>query len=82
MVSLLTTTRYVLDLSLIVVMTLAIPSMAMALANPASVYCESRGGKVEIETSKDGAQTGICVFSDGTRVNEWAYFRSTHRTTK
>lgn len=58
------------------------PDAAWAIGNPASIYCESRGGKVEIETAKDGSQTGFCVFPNGTRVNEWSYFRSTHRTTK
>ena len=52
------------------------------MPDPASVYCESRGGKVETETAKDGGTIGFCIFPDGTRVNEWAYFRSTHRTTK
>lgn len=46
------------------------------LANPASVYCVEQGGTVEIETAEDGSQSGICVLPDGTRVDEWEYFRS------
>lgn len=45
------------------------------IANPASVYCEEQGGTVEIRTDESGGQVGYCVFSDGTEVEEWAYFR-------
>ena len=50
------------------------------LANPASVFCEAHGGKSTIETAPNGARVGTCVFANGTRINEWAYFRSMHRT--
>jgi len=45
------------------------------LANPASVFCEEQGGSVDIRTSDDGGQFGVCVFADGSEVEEWAYFR-------
>jgi len=45
------------------------------LANPASVYCEQQGGTVDIRTDDSGGQIGYCVFSDGTEVEEWAYYR-------
>lgn len=45
------------------------------IANPASVYCQEQGGTVDIRTDDNGNQTGYCVFSDGTEVDEWAYFR-------
>ena len=45
------------------------------LANPASVFCEEQGGSVDIRTSENGDQFGVCVFADGTEVEEWAYFR-------
>lgn len=48
---------------------------APGLANPASVFCEEQGGSVEIETDDEGNQTGICVLSDGSRVDEWEYYR-------
>jgi hypothetical protein len=44
------------------------------LANPASVNCEEKGGKLEIVDEAAG-QKGICVLPDGTRCEEWAYFR-------
>lgn len=43
--------------------------------NPASVYCEQNGNKLEIRTATDGSQSGICIFSDGSACDEWAYFR-------
>lgn len=45
------------------------------MPNPASVYCESQGGTVEIRTAEDGSQYGICVFSSGEECDEWAYYR-------
>lgn len=45
------------------------------IANPASVYCVEQGGTVDIRTDADGNQTGVCVFPDGTEVDEWAYYR-------
>ena len=54
---------------------------ALTLANPASAYCEQRGGRVEIVAAANGAEHGICVLKDGTRIDEWAYFRNGHRTT-
>ena len=54
---------------------------ALALANPASVFCDQRGGRVETETAANGAVKGVCVLRDGTRIDEWAFFRNGHRTT-
>lgn len=45
------------------------------IANPASVFCEEQGGTVDLRTDESGGQIGVCVFSDGTEVEEWAYFR-------
>jgi putative hemolysin len=45
------------------------------MPNPASIYCEQNGNKLEIQTAADGSQNGICVFPDGSTCNEWAYFR-------
>ena len=43
-------------------------------ANPASEFCVESGGEVDIVTEADG-QVGYCVLPDGTRVDEWEYFR-------
>ncbi len=44
------------------------------LANPASVFCVEQGGELEIVDEADG-QVGYCTLPDGTRVEEWEYFR-------
>ncbi len=48
---------------------------AVNMPNPASVYCEQNGNKLEIRTAADGSQSGVCVFPDGSTCDEWAYFR-------
>ncbi len=45
------------------------------IPNPASVYCDQHGNKLEIQTAGDGSQSGLCVFPDGQTCEEWAYFR-------
>jgi len=49
--------------------------MSQNMPNPASVYCEDHGNKLEILTAEDGSQSGICIFPDGSTCDEWAYFR-------
>ena len=44
------------------------------IANPASVYCEEKGGKSVIEKDTFG-DIGWCHFEDGSFCEEWAYFR-------
>ncbi len=44
------------------------------IANPASTFCVEQGGTVEIVDETDG-QVGYCNLPDGTRVEEWEYFR-------
>ena len=45
------------------------------IPNPASVYCEQQGNTLDIQTAKDGSQSGVCIFPDGSTCEEWAYFR-------
>ena len=45
------------------------------MPNPASVYCEQNGNKLEIQTASDGSQSGVCIFPDGSTCDEWANFR-------
>lgn len=47
----------------------------LEIANPASVYCEQNNGTLEIVTAAGGSQAGICTLKDGTRCDEWAYYR-------
>lgn len=63
--------------SLSVIILTASPALATAettIANPASVFCVESGGKSVIETEADG-QRGYCILPDGTKVDEWEYFR-------
>jgi putative hemolysin len=51
------------------------PPPTAGIANPASVFCESNGGKLDLRTGTDGGVTGICMFPDGSECEEWSYFR-------
>ena len=51
---------------------------AVGMANPASVYCQQRGGKLEIVKDKDGGEVGYCTLPGGERIEEWALFRRDH----
>ncbi len=44
------------------------------IPNPASVYCEKSGGKLDFVTTANGT-AGYCTLPDGTRIEEWEYFR-------
>ncbi|MEN9714642.1 MAG: hypothetical protein RJA35_109 [Actinomycetota bacterium] len=45
------------------------------MANPASVYCVSIGGKVAI-TDTTAGQAGTCTLPSGKTVDEWTLFRT------
>lgn len=51
------------------------PSSPGTMANPASLYCEQHGNQLKIVTAVDGSQSGMCIFPDGSRCDEWAYYR-------
>lgn len=51
------------------------PTSQTNMPNPASVYCEEQGNKLEIVTAEDGNQSGVCIFPDGSTCEEWSYFR-------
>jgi putative hemolysin/Tol biopolymer transport system component len=53
----------------------ASPTAKAGMANPASVYCEQKGGKLELRQDASGGVAGICIFPDGSECDEWAYFR-------
>ncbi len=53
----------------------ASPTAKAGMANPASVYCEQNGGKLELRQDASGGAAGICIFADGSECDEWAYFR-------
>ena len=43
-------------------------------ANPASVYCEKVGGKLNI-VKETGGDVGYCTLPGGERIEEWALYR-------
>ncbi|MNV28754.1 hypothetical protein D3C71_1199550 [compost metagenome] len=52
-----------------------VESQRIGMANPASVHCVSKGGKLEIRKNKDGGEFGVCLLPDGSQVEEWELFR-------
>lgn len=45
------------------------------MPNPASVNCADKGGTLEIRKDASGGEYGMCVFSDGSECEEWAFMR-------
>lgn len=54
------------------------PSDSTRIANPASTYCVSKGGKVQIKKDSDGNEIGMCHLPGGTVIEEWKLFRRDH----
>jgi uncharacterized protein len=50
------------------------PAPTVTQANPASEYCQTNGGVLEIITHSDGSQIGLCRLDDYA-CEEWAYYR-------
>lgn len=44
------------------------------LPNPAAVYCEEQGGRLE-PREREGGMDAACVFDDGSECNQWDFFR-------
>jgi putative hemolysin len=55
-----------------------VPDPALAIANPASVFCVESGGKSVILRDVGGNEFGVCILPGGEMVEEWAYYRA-HR---
>jgi hypothetical protein len=52
----------------------ASPPAAPGMGNPASENCIAKGGRVVVIETPLG-QSGVCVFPDGSRCEEWRFFR-------
>jgi putative hemolysin len=52
-----------------------VPANDTGLANPASVNCLEKGGKLEIRDRGDLGQYGVCVFENNLQCEEWAMYR-------
>ncbi|WP_435529732.1 putative hemolysin [Paramixta manurensis] len=46
----------------------------VGMANPASVYCEKIGGKLDTVKETNG-EVGYCTLPSGERIEEWALYR-------
>lgn len=53
------------------------PLLALGMPNPASVYCIERGGTLDIKQQPQGDIT-MCLLSDGTRIEEWKFYKQNH----
>ena len=47
----------------------------IGMPNPASKFCVDKGGKSFTEKDKNGNERGVCRFNNGTKVDEWDYYR-------
>jgi putative hemolysin len=47
----------------------------IGLANPSSVNCVNKGGRIQMEKTESGGTYGVCVFKDNKQCEEWALFR-------
>jgi putative hemolysin len=45
------------------------------IANPASEFCVSHGGTLDIRTAGDGSQSGFCIIN-GKECEEWSLMRA------
>nr|WP_154324985.1 DUF333 domain-containing protein [Pantoea sp. 201603H] len=50
----------------------------IGMANPASVYCEQQGGKLDMADTDTGT-AGYCTLPSGEKVEEWALYHRDHR---
>lgn len=50
------------------------PGPVLSGANPASVFCEGQGGRLDIR-DEPGGQVGYCTLPDGRVVEEWTLWR-------
>lgn len=50
-------------------------SVSTGIANPASIFCVSKGYKNVIKSNADGSQYGVCIFNDGSECEEWKFYK-------
>jgi len=50
------------------------PATSAQLANPASVNCGEKGGRL-VMMEEEAGTFGVCVFGDGSRCEEWRFLR-------
>lgn len=58
-----------------VVLPTAMPATAATIANPASTFCATMGGRSVSATLADGGAIGLCYLPGKKIVEEWTLFR-------
>lgn len=53
------------------------PPNTIGMANPASVYCQQKGGK-SIAVKMPQGERADCLLPGGERIDEWALYRRDH----
>ncbi|AJZ89875.1 DUF333 domain-containing protein [Cedecea neteri] len=53
------------------------PPHSVGMANPASVYCQAKGGKSVIVKTPQGERSD-CLLPGGERIDEWTLYRRDH----
>ncbi|HGJ5897510.1 DUF333 domain-containing protein [Arsenophonus apicola] len=53
------------------------PTKAIGVANPASVYCIKKGGKINIVKTAKG-EVGYCRLANGVSIEEWTLYHQNH----
>jgi len=53
----------------------SVPAKEAGIANPASVNCEEKGGKLAMHDRGELGIYGVCVFEDNRQCEEWALYR-------
>ena len=61
---------------IVLAMALTSPLIASAMANPASVFCIERGGKLIVRKDANGGEYTLCKRPGKKAVEEWKFYRS------
>ncbi|WGL97967.1 DUF333 domain-containing protein [Arsenophonus sp. aPb] len=54
------------------------PTKTIGVANPASVYCIKKGGKINIVKTVKG-EVGYCHLANGVSIEEWTLYHQDHQ---
>lgn len=54
------------------------PAKTIGMANPASVYCVKKGGKIKIVQTTKG-EVGYCHLANGVSIEEWTLYHQDHQ---
>jgi putative hemolysin len=77
MISIYSHTRLFLGIFILILCSACVSNQKpiVGMANPSSVNCVNKGGRVLMEKIDSGGTIGVCVFNDNKQCEEWALFR-------